>query len=152
MDCVGPEANARGSGRQGALTILKDLMNLFSTTSLLEQPKQWTELQAGIDCLTQLILLIDSMAASDETEMAEAAQTLQHQVIYNGEILDISIDSMRAYKDGTQSLAYLDSSIHLAYALLKMLEKWGKKGGSGEMYVRKKKKKARRKSCSPVSM
>ncbi|TCD66114.1 Topoisomerase 1-associated factor 1 [Steccherinum ochraceum] len=110
-----------------------------------DKPKQWTELQAGIDCLTQLILLIDSMAASDETEMAEAAQTLQHQVIYNGEILDISIDSMRAYKDGTQSLAYLDSSIHLAYALLKMLEKWGKKGGSGEMYVRKKKKKARRK-------
>ncbi|THH29094.1 hypothetical protein EUX98_g5095 [Antrodiella citrinella] len=111
-----------------------------------DKPKQWTELQAGIDCLTQLVLLIEAMAASDETEMAEAAQTLQHQIIYNGEILDISIDSLRAYKDGTQSLAYLDSSIYLAYSLLRMLEKWGKKGGGGEMYVRKRaKKKARRK-------
>ena len=83
------------------------------------------------------------MAASNEAEMAEAAQTLQHQIIYNGEILDISLDSMRAYKDGTQSLAYLDSTIRLAYSLLKMLEKWGKTGG---MYVRKKaKRKARRK-------
>ncbi|KAH8102126.1 timeless protein-domain-containing protein [Cristinia sonorae] len=111
-----------------------------------DKPKQWNELQAGIDCLTQLILLIEAMAASDEAEVADAAQTLQHQVIYNGEILDISLDSIKAYKDGTQSLAYLDSSVNLAYSLLRMLERWGKKGGTGEMYVRKRaKKKAKHK-------
>lgn len=84
------------------------------------------------------------MAASNEAEMADAAQTLQHQIIYNGEILDIAISSIRSYKEGTQSLAYQDSSVHLAYSLLRMLEKWGKKGGSGEMYVRKAKRKAKR--------
>ncbi|CAL1710038.1 unnamed protein product [Somion occarium] len=108
-----------------------------------DKPKLRTELQAGIECLTQLVLLIDAMAAcTADASMAEAAQVLQQQIVYNGEILDISLESMRTYKEGTQSLTYLDSSVHLAYALLKMLEKWSKR--SGEVYVRKKtKKKAR---------
>lgn len=76
--------------------------------------------------------------------MREAAEVLQQQLIYNGEVLDIAFESLRTYKTGTQSLAYLDSSIHLAYALLKMLEKWGKSKGGGDMYVRKKKAKKRK--------
>jgi hypothetical protein len=39
---------------------------------------------------------------------------------------------------------YLDSSIHLSYVLLRMLERWGK--NKGDVYVRKRaRKKARRK-------
>jgi hypothetical protein len=38
---------------------------------------------------------------------------------------------------------YLDSSVHLAYLLLRMLERWART--KGEMYVRKTKK-AKRKS------
>lgn len=80
------------------------------------------------------------MAASDaDAEIAETAQILQQQIIYNGEILDITLESVRTYKEGKQSLRYLDSSVHLAYSLLRMLEKWSKR--SGEMYVRKKAKK-----------
>jgi replication fork protection complex subunit Tof1/Swi1 len=74
----------------------------------------------------------------------EAADLLQQQLIYNGEVLDIAFESLRVYKPGTQSLAYLDSSIHLAYALLKMLERWGKARGGDNMYVRKKSKKKNR--------
>ncbi|TFK32404.1 timeless protein-domain-containing protein [Crucibulum laeve] len=112
-----------------------------------EKPKLWTELQAGIECLTQLLLLIDQMSSSeiaDET-LAEAAELLQQQLIYNGEVLDIAFDSLRVYKEGTQSLAYLDSSVYLAYALLRMLERWGKVKG-GEMYVRKKTIKRKKKA------
>ncbi|OBZ77008.1 Topoisomerase 1-associated factor 1 [Grifola frondosa] len=95
-----------------------------------EKPKLWTELQAGIECLTQFVLVIDSMSSyATDPAMADAAEVLQQQIIYNGEVLDISFESLRSYKDGTQSLAYLDSSVHLGYALLKMLEKWGKKRG-----------------------
>jgi len=84
-----------------------------------------------------------SASSHDEAE-AEAASTLRHQLIYNGEVLDIALDSIRSYKEGTQSLAYLDSSVCLAWALFRMLEKWGKGGGGGEeMYVRKKKTKKR---------
>ncbi|KAI0672215.1 timeless-domain-containing protein [Trametes maxima] len=125
-----------------------------------DKPKLWTELQAGLECLTQFVLVIDAMASSPPTpahnaadrdpfaeadqdkedEVAETARLLQQQIVYNGEVLDISLDSMRTYKEGTQSLAYLDASVHLAYALLRMLEKWGKRQGKAEMYVRKKAK------------
>jgi replication fork protection complex subunit Tof1/Swi1 len=88
------------------------------------------------------------MSSSELTDptLKESADVLQQQLIYNGEVLDIALDSLRAYKPGTQSLAYLDSSVYLAYALLRMLERWGKEKGS-ETYVRQKlsKKKRRRK-------
>ncbi|KAI6107784.1 timeless protein-domain-containing protein [Pisolithus croceorrhizus] len=104
------------------------------------RPKMWTELQAGIECLTQLLLLIDTMSSSviSDSNLDEAARLLQQQLIYNGDVLDIALDSLRSFKEGTQSLAYLNASVYLAYALLRMLEKWGKQN-SGAMYVRKKK-------------
>ncbi|THH04072.1 hypothetical protein EW145_g5791 [Phellinidium pouzarii] len=105
-----------------------------------DKPKLWTELQAGIECLTQLLQLIDSMYASDITdpELGEAAVLLQQQIVYNGEVLDISVDALRAYKEGVQSLRFLDASIRLGYSLLRMLEKWACERGGGELYVRKK--------------
>ncbi|KAI0772965.1 timeless-domain-containing protein [Trametes elegans] len=131
-----------------------------------EKPKLWTELQAGIECLTQFVLTLDVMSStppapaadpdadpfteaenSAEEDVAEAARLLQQQIVYNGEVLDISFESVRTYKEGTQSLAYLDASIHLAYALLRMLEKWSKRQGKGEMYVRKKPKPKKKRSA-----
>ncbi|KAF9061339.1 timeless protein-domain-containing protein [Rhodocollybia butyracea] len=104
-----------------------------------EKPKAWTELQAGLECLTQLLLLIDNMFSVDISDptLSEAAEVLQQQLIYSGEVLDVAFESLRTYKEGTQSLAYLNSTVHMGYALLRMLEKWSK--GSGEVYVRKKK-------------
>lgn len=77
------------------------------------------------------------MISSKEKDVINAAEILQMQIIYNGEILDTSLDSLRAYREGTQSLTYLDSSVHLAYALLRLLEKCSK--GSSNGLVRKKK-------------
>ncbi|KAH9903300.1 timeless-domain-containing protein [Cubamyces lactineus] len=130
------------------------------------KPKLWTELQAGIECLTQFVLILDAMSSSPpapregsadanadpiaeaeknaEEDVADAARLLQQQIVYNGEVLDISLESMRTYKEGTQSLAYLDASVHLAYSLLRMLEKWSKRQGKGEMYVRRKAKPKKR--------
>ncbi|KAF8558558.1 DUF757-domain-containing protein [Imleria badia] len=104
-----------------------------------EKPKMWNELQAGIECLTQLLLLIDKMSSSviSDPDLNDAARLLQQQLIYNGDVLDIALESLRSYKEGTQSLTYLNSSVYLAYALLHMLERWGKENSSA-MYVRKK--------------
>lgn len=75
----------------------------------------------------------------------DAAEVLQQQLIYNGEVLDIAFESLRTYKEGTQSLAYLEKSVYLAYALLKMLERWGKEGPGGDgVYVRRKRGKRRK--------
>jgi replication fork protection complex subunit Tof1/Swi1 len=114
------------------------------------QPKLWTELQAGTECLTQLLALLEAMAststgASGETELHEAAALLQQQIIYNGQVLDAALDGLRLYKDGTQSLTFLRSGVHLAYALMRMLEKWAKKAGDGS-YVRKRTKPKRKRN------
>ena len=85
------------------------------------------------------MLLIDAMSASDTEDAQQVSEVLQVQIVYNGEVLDIAFDSLRVYKEGTQSLAYLDSSVHLAYALLRLLERYAKKEGSG--LVRQKKRK-----------
>ncbi|PCH36853.1 timeless-domain-containing protein [Wolfiporia cocos MD-104 SS10] len=111
-----------------------------------EKPKLWNELQAGVECLTQLLFLLDAMSSSSDATTVDVAETLQQQIVYNGTVLDVAFESLPAYREGTQSLAYLDASVQLAYALMRMLERWEKKHGTaGEMYVRRKAK-ARRKS------
>ena len=99
----------------------------------------------------------------------DASKTLQHQLYYSGEILEIAFDSLRGYKE--QSIAcvsyecvendsfnmffysYLDSTVHLAYLLLKMLERWATT--QGEIYVRKrqptKKKTVKSRSISALT-
>ena len=93
--------------------------------------------------------------AEEEEDVVYAARLLQQQIVYNGEVLDIAFESMRTYKEGTQSLAYLDAAVNLAYSLLKMLERWSKRKGSGEVYVRKKAKARKRKGgcrgCAELS-
>ncbi|KAL0580059.1 Topoisomerase 1-associated factor 1 [Marasmius crinis-equi] len=115
-----------------------------------EKPKLWTELQAGTECLTQLLMLIDTMSTTDVgEELQEAADVLQHQLVYSGEVLDIAFDSLRTYKPGTQSLAYLTSGINMGYALFKVLERYVKKS-AGDMYVRKKTKRRTKKGGDDV--
>lgn len=116
------------------------------------QPKLWTELQAGIECLTQLLALLEAMASTNTvtdgaSELHEAAALLQQQLVYNGQVLDAALDGLRVYKDGTQSLTFLRSSVHLAYALMRMLEKWAKTTGDGT-YVRKRTKPRRKRGAN----
>jgi replication fork protection complex subunit Tof1/Swi1 len=94
------------------------------------------------------------MAVSDQEEDNEVAEILQHQLYYNGDVLDSSLEVVSKYKD--QSVAsvpspysplklttrYLDSVINFAYVLLRMLERYSKT--KSFMYVRKRKA-ARRK-------
>jgi replication fork protection complex subunit Tof1/Swi1 len=102
-----------------------------------------------------LLALLETMASNDSgagegTELREAADLLQQQLVYNGQVLDAALDALRIYKDGTQSLTFLRASVHLAYALMRMLEKWAKVSGDGS-YVRKrakpKKKRKTRSKC-----
>lgn len=84
-----------------------------------------------------------SSSSEIDTQLAEAAELLQQQLIYNGEVLDIAVESLRVYKEGVQSLVYLDSSVHLAYALLRMLERWIR--SKGEVGIVRQKAKPKRK-------
>ena len=90
----------------------------------------------------------------EAAELHEAAVLLQQQLVYNGQVLDAALDGLRVYKDGTQSLTFLRSSVHLTYALMRMLEKWAKTTGEGS-YVRKRakpKKKRKAKGAYKLSL
>lgn len=88
----------------------------------------------------------------EAAELHEAALLLQQQLVYNGQVLDAALDGLRVYKDGTQSLTFLRSSVHLTYALMRMLERWAKTKGEGS-YVRKRAKpKKKRKAKGPCKV
>jgi hypothetical protein len=82
----------------------------------------------------------------EDADLSEQAIILQQQLVYNGEILDLALDSLRAYRPGTQSLKYLDASVGFAWALIRMVERMNKRNASGvAALVRQKKVKKRKK-------
>lgn len=99
---------------------------------------------AGIGSISDDPNSTSTNQANENSELTEAATLLQQQLVYNGEVLDVAVDALRAYRAGVQSLRFLDASVRLGYALLRMLEKWAKERGGGEVYVRRRKKKRAR--------
>jgi replication fork protection complex subunit Tof1/Swi1 len=57
-----------------------------------------------MECLTELLLLLDNILSDDDgsEDFKEAAETLQHQLYYNGEILDNAFEGLKEWKDGGQ--------------------------------------------------
>lgn len=52
-----------------------------------------------VSCAHAQLLLIDSMASSDEEDDVDVANTLQEQLYYNGDILDSCLLVISQYKD-----------------------------------------------------
>ena len=112
-----------------------------------------------MECLTHLLVLIESMSSSSESASAsgsasslqEAAELLQQQLIYNGEAIDAALDGLRTYAEGRQTISFLHAGVNLAYRLLKMLEQWGKKKGEGA-YVRKRAKPKQKRKTTGLSI
>ncbi|KAJ7075414.1 timeless protein-domain-containing protein [Mycena belliarum] len=112
-----------------------------------EKPKGWATLHAGMGCLTQILLLLDAICSSstgpDDAD-ADAAQTLTAQLIYAGAPLDLALDCLRDCSAATatgRGPAFLDTAVHFAYAVVRMLERGD--GGDG-MYVRRARKKGKK--------
>jgi replication fork protection complex subunit Tof1/Swi1 len=105
------------------------------------------------------VLLIEGMGAAaaagaplrgadDADALAETADVLQQQLVYNGEVLELALAALRAYRPGTQALAYLDGAVHLGYALLRMLEKCASGAGKA-LVVRRRRARRRAKKAAP---
>ncbi|BGP23540.1 replication fork protection complex subunit Tof1/Swi1 [Rhodotorula toruloides] len=103
--------------------------------ALEEKPPLWTDLHAGVECFTQILLVIEALQASGIPEHIDVAEILQNKLYYEAETLEMVVTLITRYS--TQSYKYLDAVIHLAYTLLRMLEKYSK--SKAYMYVRKKK-------------
>ena len=86
--------------------------------------KLWRELMAGMRCFTQILLIVQEMAASPLEEDQEIAENIQNRIFYEETTLDRIITILRGYKD--QGFAYLDSCTELSQVFLKMLERYSK--------------------------
>lgn len=58
------------------------------------------------------LLLVDSMASSREEEAVEAAEIMQNQIYYNGDILEMAHTVVLRFKD--QSIAYVSLTNHIS--------------------------------------
>ncbi|GAA5909890.1 hypothetical protein JCM6882_002043 [Rhodosporidiobolus microsporus] len=103
--------------------------------ALEEKPPLWTDLHAGVECFTQILLIIEALQATNTPEHIDVAEILQNKLYYEADTLDLVLTLINRYSG--QSYRYLDSIMNLSYTLLRMLEKYSK--SKAYMYVRKKK-------------
>ncbi|KAH7910734.1 timeless protein-domain-containing protein [Hygrophoropsis aurantiaca] len=105
-----------------------------------EKPKAWNEFQAGIECLTQLLRLIELLElAFDALKFYRpTAAAAQASAMLPG----ADTDAGPGVKGGGQGVAYLGASVALGYEVGKMVERWA--GVRGGMYVRRKRARRRK--------
>lgn len=75
------------------------------------------------------------MSLSGREEHVDTAEILQNKLYYDADTLELCAALLRRYDH--QSNKFLDAIIHLAYVLLRMLEKYSKH--KAHMFVRRKK-------------
>ncbi|GAA5852706.1 hypothetical protein JCM8547_002595 [Rhodosporidiobolus lusitaniae] len=110
-------------------------VTLRMRTALEDKPPLWTDLHAGVECFTQMLLVIEALQATGNPDHIEVAEILQNKLYYEADTLDMVLTLINKYNG--QSYGYLDAVMNLSYTLLRMLEKYSK--SKSYMYVRKKK-------------
>lgn len=91
------------------------------------------------------------MMQSGEEDDKEVADVLQNQIYYNGDLLDTALQFFTILRpdNKNQPLTLQDSTVHFAYVLLRMLEKYSK--SKSYMYVRKRKGARKKQGAVPVN-
>lgn len=94
------------------------LLNRFMQDRL--DLKSWREVQAGMRCFSQILLIVQDMAESPLEEDQEIAANIQNRIFYEETTHDRIIAILRGYKD--QGFGYLDACTELSHVFLRLLE------------------------------
>ena len=86
--------------------------------------KAWRELQAGMRCFTQILLIIQDMAESPVEEDQDIAENILNRIFYEETTHDRIIAILRGYKD--QGFGYLNGCTQLSHVFLRMLERYSR--------------------------
>ena len=87
---------------------------------------------------------MDAMQLSGHEDYVDVSVTLQNKLYYEEETLNVVLGAITSYT--SQSHAYLDAVVHLAYVLLRLLEKFSK--SNAHMFIKKKARVAARRKKS----
>ncbi|ORY47718.1 timeless-domain-containing protein [Rhizoclosmatium globosum] len=98
--------------------------------------KKWPELQSALECLKQMLVTLNAMAASGNEEYQDASNNIQNNLYYEAFIIESIAHLCKTFKD--QSFSYLKNLVETVHIFLKMLEKFSK--SKAFMVVRRKKR------------
>ena len=116
------------------------LLNRFMQDRL--DLKSWREVQAGMRCFTQILLIVQDMAESSLEEDQEIAENIQNRIFYEETTHDRIIAILRGYKD--QGFGYLDSCTELSHVFLRILERYSRENGDLQVRSRRRARKSKK--------
>lgn len=116
------------------------LLNRFMQNTL--DLKSWREVQAGMRCFTQMLLIIHDMSESPLEEDQEIAENIQNRIFYEESTHDRIIAILRGYKD--QGFGYLDSCTELSHVFLRMLERYSRENVDLQVRSKRRARKSKR--------
>ncbi|KAI8608833.1 timeless protein-domain-containing protein [Chytriomyces sp. MP71] len=112
----------------------RSMMFITKRMQIYADEKSWIELQAAMECLKQMLVTLNAMAASTNEEYQEASNNIQNNLYYEAYIIEAICNFCKHYKD--QSFSYLKTLVETVHVFLKMLEKFSK--SKAFMVVRRK--------------
>ncbi|KAI9794324.1 MAG: Topoisomerase 1-associated factor 1 [Candelina submexicana] len=116
-------------------------LNRFMQSS--QDMKECQDLNAGMRCFTQILLIVQEMSESPLEDDQEIAENIQNRIFYEETTHDRVISILRSYKD--QGFGYLDACTELCHVFLRMLERYSKQ--NVDMQVRSKRRARRKKKA-----
>jgi len=116
------------------------LLNRFMQKCL--DLKSWREVQAGMRCFTQILLIIQDMSESPLEEDQEIAENIENRIFYEETTHDRIIAILRGYKD--QGFGYLDACTELSHVFLRMLERYSRENVNLQVRSRRRARKTRK--------
>ena len=119
------------------------LLNRFMQKS--EDEKAWKDLNAGMRCLTQILLTVHEMSESEVDDDQELAENIQNRIFYEESTHDRILHILRSYKN--QGFGYLDAVTELAHVFLRMLERYSKQNVDMQVRSKKRSRKIRKKQA-----
>ncbi|CAF9915798.1 MAG: Topoisomerase 1-associated factor 1 [Alectoria fallacina] len=116
------------------------LLNRFMQDRL--DLKSWREVQAGMRCFTQILLIVQDMAESPLEEDQEIAENIQNRIFYEETTHDRIVAILRGYKD--QGFGYLDSCTELSHVFLRILERYSRENVNLQVRSRRRARKSQK--------
>lgn len=116
------------------------LLNRFMQDRL--DLKSWREVQAGMRCFTQILLIVQDMAESPLEEDQEIAENIQNRIFYEETTHDRIIAILRGYKD--QGFGYLNSCTELSHVFLRILERYSRENVDLQVRSRRRARKSKK--------
>ena len=116
------------------------LLNRFMQDRL--DLKSWREVQAGMRCFTQILLIVQDMAESQLEEDQEIAENIQNRIFYEETTHDRIVAILRGYKD--QGFGYLNSCTELSHVFLRILERYSRENVDLQIRSRRRARKSKK--------